>query len=83
MNELFLILCTISGGAAFFYVYRRGLKDGLALKDNKPLPAIKTPVRIIEEIKENQEIKKESDDFSQELEYLLTYDGTPQKKAVV
>lgn len=69
--------------AAFFtsfWAYRRGIKDGMALGDSKPLEPIKNPVKVIQEHKEAKETKKEADQFMQGLNNMLNYDGTPQKE---
>jgi hypothetical protein len=78
-----LITCAAISVAFFMLIlwaYRRGLKDGLALKDNKPIEPIKTPVQVIQEHKEVQETKQENDKVAQGLLNLLNFDGTPQKE---
>lgn len=63
-----------------FWCYRRGLKDGLALNDNRPIEPIKTPLAAIHEAKEAKEIKIENDKIQQGIQNILNFDGTPQKE---
>jgi hypothetical protein len=62
------------------WAYRRGLKDQINIKDNKPIEPIKTPVAVIQEHREAQQTKEESDLITQGLLNILNYNGTPQKK---
>jgi hypothetical protein len=78
-NILIAVICM----AAFltsFWAYRRGLKDGIALNNNKPIEPIKSPVAVIQERREAKEIKEENDKIAQGLSNILNFDGTPQKE---
>jgi hypothetical protein len=74
-------------GVCFFFVpiwcYRRGLKDGIALNQGKPIEPIKTPVQAyearVERKQEKKEAKEADDAMSEGLANLMAYDGTPQK----
>lgn len=63
-----------------FWAYRRGLKDGLALKDNKPIEPIKSPVAVIQEHAQAKEVNKAEEIESQFMTNLFGYDGTKQEK---
>lgn len=77
-------------GLCFFIVpiwaYRKGLQDGLNIKQNKPMQQIKTPLKIAkmytEERKEtkkerekNEREQAENQRFEQELTEMLNYAG--------
>lgn len=62
----------------FLWSYRRGLKDGLALKDNKPIEPIKTPVQAFYEHTEEKETKKTESIQSIYATNLFDYDGNKQ-----
>jgi hypothetical protein len=70
-------------GVCFFFVplwsYRRGLKDGLAIQQGKPIEPIKTPIQAVNEYKEVKEQKKEQSIFNEGLNNLMTYDGESQE----
>ncbi|GKX27854.1 hypothetical protein SH1V18_03340 [Vallitalea longa] len=67
-------------GIAFCIVpllaYRKGLKDGLAIKQNEPItPLIKNPVKAVKEYKEEKEISQKDKEKLEELEEWLGYGG--------
>ena len=62
------------------WAYRRGLKDGLRLKDDKPLEPIKTPVKVVSEARDAKQAKADSDKVTQGLINILNFDGNPQKE---
>lgn len=64
----------------FLWAYRRGLKDGLALKDNKPLEPIKTPVELIKDNKEAKIINESEKIQTQFMSNLFGYDGNVQEE---
>lgn len=72
------IVATVLFSCLFLWSYRRGLKDGLALKDNKPIEPIKTPVRAFNEVREAKETSMEEKTQAQFMENLLTYTGEKQ-----
>jgi hypothetical protein len=81
MYELILgIVAAVLFSCLFLWSYRRGLKDGLALKDNKPIEPIKTPVAVIHERTEAKEISKEEKEQAQFMTNLFGYTGEPQKE---
>ena len=53
-------ILSIVAGLCFFFAYRRGIQDGIALSNNKTLSAIKTPVAMYQEHIESKEAKKEA-----------------------
>jgi hypothetical protein len=81
MLEL-ILSATVSVGFTYLglWLYRRGLKDGLALKDNKPIEPIKTPVEVISEVKTAKVTKEQEARTAQYLENLLSYTGETQKE---
>ena len=54
--------------------YRLGLKDGLKIKEGKPIEQIKKPFKM-----PFKEPKKEDDLMMQGLQNIFSYDGTEQK----
>lgn len=64
----------------FLWSYRRGIKDGLALKDNKPIEPIKTPVSVINEHVQAKEINEAEKIQAQCMSNLFSYTGEPQKE---
>lgn len=66
------------------WAYRRGLKDGLALNQGKPIEPIQNPisaiVKHVEAAAEKKEIKTANDLMSQGLANMIAYDGTDQTK---
>lgn len=79
----YVYLSAIIGLCFFnFFAYRRGLKDGLALNQGKPIEPIKSPIQAITEIREKQAEKKETkaanDSITVGLANIMAYDGTPQ-----
>jgi len=80
MLELIISSLVAVGFSIFgLWLYRRGIKDGLALRDNKPIEPIKTPVQVVRERIQAQETKKETDKMMMGLQNLLSYTGDPQK----
>ena len=79
-NILVAIICMVAFFTSF-WAYRRGIKDGLDLRDNKPIESIKTPVSVINEVRQVKEASKEEDIQSQFMTNLFGYSGEPQKEA--
>ena len=78
-NILIAIICMV----AFFtsiWCYRRGLKDGLSLKNDNRIEPIKSPVSVIKEVAEAKEIKEAEQTEAQFMTNLFGYDGTKQEK---
>lgn len=80
-NILVAIICMVAFFASF-WAYRRGIKDGLALKDNKPMEPIKTPVAVINERTEAKQAKAEEDAQLQYMSNLFNYSGERQDEVV-
>jgi hypothetical protein len=74
------IVTAVLFSCLFLWAYRRGLKDGLALKDNKPIEPIKTPVQVIHERTEAKQVSEEEKTQSQFMTNLFGYDGNTQKE---
>lgn len=76
-------------GVGVFLAYRRGLQDGLAVREGKEIAPLPTPAEVIEQIpspgeiiehrREKREAKQQEDRISQGLANILAYDGRPQK----
>jgi len=64
----------------FLWAYRRGLKDGLALKDNKPIEPIKTPLAVMSERTQAKEAKETENEQAQFISNLFGYSGEKQKE---
>lgn len=66
------------------WAYRRGLKDGLALNQGKPIEPIQNPIKSLIEYREKQTEKKEVKQAnSAQLEgfaNLMSYTGDSQEK---
>lgn len=87
MNYIPTILGALIGVCLFFvpiWCYRRGLKDGLALTQGKPIEPIQNPVQAVvshvERKQEQKEAKTVEDKLSIGLANLMSYDGTEQKE---
>jgi hypothetical protein len=81
MFELTLgIVTAVLFSCLFLWSYRRGLKDGLALKDNKSIGPIKTPVAVIHEHTEAKEVSEAEKIQAQFMTNLFGYTGEPQKE---
>jgi hypothetical protein len=79
MFELIIGIATaVLFSCLFLWAYRRGLKDGLALRDNKPIEPIKTPVQVIHERTEAKEISKEEEKQELYMTNLFGYTGEKQ-----
>ncbi len=81
MIELIIgIVTAVLFSCLFLWSYRRGLKDGLALKDNKPIDPIKTPVQAIHEVIQAKELSEAEKIQAQFMSNLFGYDGSSQKE---
>jgi len=70
---LIFFLCTI-------YAYTTGLKHGKQLSNNN-IPQLNiNPVKAYKEHKEEKEVKKEVDKYTQGWQNILAYTGDPQKE---
>lgn len=78
-NILIAIICMVAFFTSF-WSYRRGLKDGKALSDGKPIEPIKTPVQAFNEVKQAKEISKEEEIQAQFINNLFGYTGEVQKE---
>ena len=67
------------------WAYRRGLKDGLALNQGKPIEPIQNPVRAYTEYREQRaekkEVKEANSAMMEGFNNIMGYTGDPQKKA--
>lgn len=81
MFELLIgIVTAVLFSCLLLWAYRRGLKDGLALKDNKPIDPIKMPVQALHEQTEAKKLTKTEKVQEQFVANLFNYDGNPQKE---
>jgi hypothetical protein len=66
------------------WAYRRGLKDGLALNQGKPIEPIQNPVKTVMQYVETRAEKKETKEANNALQEgfnnLMSYDGSDQMK---
>ena len=76
-NILIAAICVVAFLTSF-WAYRRGIKDGLALRDNKPIEPIKTPVAVIREHTETKEASEVEKVQAQFMTNLFGYDGSKQ-----
>jgi hypothetical protein len=60
------------------WAYRRGIKDGLAVRNNEPIQPIRTPVQVVSDYKQGKAQSKAQDAITEGLANLLNYDGEPQ-----
>ena len=81
MIELIIgIVTAVLFSCLFLWAYRRGIKDGLALKDNKPIEPIKSPVSVIKEVRQAKETKVKEDTDLQFMTNLFGYSGERQEE---
>lgn len=81
MVELIIgIVTAVLFSCSHVWLYRRGLKDGLALRDNKPIEPIKTPVSVFNEVVQAKETNKAEEIQAQFMSNLFSYTGEPQKE---
>jgi len=65
---------------SLFFVYRLGLKDGLAIQHGaKTIEPIPTPIEYIEKRREAKEIKEQEAELADGLANLFAYNGKPQE----
>lgn len=86
MNYIPTILGALIGVCFFFvpiWCYRRGLKDGLALTQGKPIEPIQNPIQAVTEYRERKVEQKEAkavnDSISEGMANIMSYTGDPQK----
>lgn len=80
----YIYLGAIIGLCLFnLWSYRRGLKDGLALNQGKPIEHIQNPVQAVQshmDKRHEQKIAKDEESkLAEGLANMMAYDGTPQK----
>ena len=81
MFELIIgIVTAVLFSCSHVWIYRRGLKDGKALSEGKPIEPIKTPVAAFNEVKQAKEISKEEKEQAQFMNNLFGYTGEVQKE---
>ena len=81
MFELIIgIVTAVLFSCSHVWIYRRGLKDGKALSEGKPIEPIKTPVSVINEVKQAKEVSKEEKEQAQFMNNLFGYTGEVQKE---
>ena len=79
MFELIIgIVTAVLFSCLILWAYRRGIKDGLALKDNKPIEPIKTPVSAFKEVREAKEVSEAEKTQAQLINNLFSYTGEKQ-----
>jgi type III secretory pathway component EscR len=81
MNTALNLATFIVAFVLSFYAYRRGLKDGLSIKEGaKTIESIKTPVSTFKEYVEQRKEAKVKDDFIESAMSILTYDEDKVQK---
>jgi len=77
---LFLCFWAIGWFFTGVWLYRRGLKDGLALNKGAPtIEPIPSPVQIIEQRREVKATKQQEDLIATGIANLFSYQGKPQQ----
>lgn len=80
VSSNYLILLTIIiQTLTVFFVYRQGLKDGKAVKEEKKLEPVIPELKLYKKQEVNKEIKKLNDI----LDNIDNYNGSPQGQKVV
>ena len=80
MFELIIgIVTAVLFSCSHVWIYRRGLKDGKALSEGKPIEPIKTPVQAFNEVRQVKEISREEETQAQFMNNLFEYTGEVQK----
>lgn len=80
MFELIIgIVTAVLFSCSHVWIYRRGLKDGKALSEGKPIEPIKTPVQAFNEVKQAKEVSREEETQAQFMNNLFEYTGEVQK----
>lgn len=59
-------------------MYKSGVKDGMRLAKGKEPEQFKTPVQVVREHKEKQQIQAENDRITEGLANIFSYTGDPQ-----
>jgi hypothetical protein len=80
MDIIITILTAILLSAIILASYRRGISDGVRLSEGKAIEPIRSPVAVVQEYKEQKEVKAAQDEYNIGLSNILAYD--PQKKVV-
>lgn len=81
MIELIIGIATaVLFSCLFLWSYRRGIKDGMALKDNKPIEPIKNPVQAFNDVIHAREMSEAEKIQAQYLANIFGYTGDPQKE---
>jgi len=81
MIELIIGIATaVLFSCMFLWSYRRGIKDGLELKDNKTIEPINNPVQAFNNVMHARELSKEEKEQAQFMSNLLGYIGEAQKE---
>jgi hypothetical protein len=78
MDIIISLIATLCFSACLLCAYRRGISDGIRLSDGKAIEPIRSPVAVVQEYKENKEVKKQQDLINEGISNIFSYD--PQKK---
>lgn len=70
--ELIIILTTGALSLLLIITYNQGVRVGINLSKGIPPKPIKSPVKVMQEIKENTEAKKEADKLNQEFTDIMS-----------
>jgi hypothetical protein len=67
-----MLICGLFCG---YVIYAKGIKDGKAFAQGKPVAILPQPIKAIKKAKEEKEIKKENEKMFEYQERLFNYDG--------
>lgn len=76
--DIITIASIIGFSVCLLWAYRRGISDGVRLGEGKAIEPIRSPVAVVQEYKENKEVKKQQDLINEGISNIFSYD--PQKK---
>lgn len=78
MELLYALIGLICGYA----IYAKGIKDGKAFAQGKPVEIIPNPIKVIQNNKESKEAKAKEKKFEDYQDRLMDYDGFKQSEKV-
>jgi len=76
------LLYALIGLTCGYAIYAKGIKDGKAFAQNKPVAILPQPVKAIKQAKEDKEAKVEQEKFMEYQERLFNYDGFKESEKV-
>ena len=77
--EILYVLLGLSFG---YVIYSKGIKDGKAFAQGKPVQILPQPIKAIKQAKEDKTDKAEQSKFNEYQERLFNYDGFKDSERV-